>query len=265
MPPLRTASSGLYSQYIRRTWRFNGRIGSLRLAFLSNLAGTIFTPGVSFARVYARPTRLICAALAAIDKGIITTDANTADALNSDAAVGIVAAEDLRMDLPFLPAEEQARINERLRFLVKNPDIFTQRIIQLTPQMMLLMLLMLPFWALFLKLIYVFRRHYYLEHLTVALHTHGFILLSLMLAVGAAEVTTALASLTGIEFLSRLGSWIDFSIFTWMFIYLFLTQKNFYQQGWLFTAVKFLVSGFAYSLLLLSVFVITVVYSVITA
>lgn len=254
-----------------------GELGHWDSRFYRTLRGLFLRPGFLSAEFmqgrhasYVPPLRLyffisLVAFIifsATIDLDLRNATAQAAPNETATADVAVITAEDLRMDFPFLPEAEQQRINERLRYLSQNPNVFAQRIIQLTPQMMLLML---PFWALFLKLIYIFRRHYYLEHLTVALHTHGFILLSLMLAVIVAEFTNGLTTLTGLSWFSELGDWVDYAIFAWMLVYLLLTQKNFYQQKWPISVIKFLVSGIAYTFLLLSAFVLTVIYSVVSA
>ncbi|WP_417666281.1 DUF3667 domain-containing protein [Pseudidiomarina sp.] len=173
-----------------------------------------------------------------------------------------IQIEEMQVDFPFLDVEQQNALKERIKYLTANPDIFAQRLTQLAPQMMLLML---PFWALFLKLLYIYRSHYYLEHLTLALHTHAFILLSLLGITLVTELFDYLAVISSIAWLGDLGSWFDTGLFLWIFVYLLLTQKNFYQQSWPVTILNFILCVFAYLMLLLTAFVGTILYSLLTA
>lgn len=250
-----------------------GELGHWDSRFYRTLRGLFFKPGfltLEFMRgrhaSYVPPLRLyffmslvaFVIFSASIDVELMANVGNTDDSTSPNAEQVVIPPAQAQMDIPFMAEEDKQRLNERLRYLTANPDEFVQRLIQLTPQMMLVML---PFWALFLKLIYAFRGRFYLEHLTVALHTHSFILLSLLIAVVVAESTSWLTTVTQFTVFNSLGDAIDTAIFTWIAAYLLLTQKNFYQQTWPITVVKFLLSGLAYTILLSSAFVIMVIYS----
>lgn len=168
----------------------------------------------------------------------------------------------IQVNAPWLTTEEQAAFAQRLQYLGENPRLLVQKLVSLAPQMMLLML---PFWALFLKLAYVCSGRYYLEHLTVALHTHAFLLLSLLLdsvfSYGAAQLGSWLQSpLPGAT-----ADWFEQILLVWMVTYMLFTQKLYYQQGWRWTLVKFVYCGLAYSLLLTIAFIVMLIYGVMTA
>jgi len=165
-------------------------------------------------------------------------------------------------DIPFMTAEEELRLEKKLKYLIQNPAQFSQKLVAMTPQMMLLML---PFWALSLKLIYLFGHRYYLEHLTVALHTHAFMLLTLMIIIVITELTQSMIGLPMWSWLATLGDWTKDILFIWLLIYLLLTQKRFYQQGWATTILKFMVSGLIYLLLLTTSFVIMVIIGILNS
>lgn len=165
-------------------------------------------------------------------------------------------------DIPFLNEAEQKQLEQKLKYLMQNPAQFTQKLVSMTPQMMLLML---PFWALFLKLIYLFGHRYYLEHLTVALHTHAFMLLTLMLITlidAAAEPLLVLPYFSG---LAEVRDWLTNILLLWLVAYLLLTQKRFYQQSWPLTSLKFVVSAVVYVGLLTASFVIMVIIGILNA
>ncbi len=42
----------------------------------------------------------------------------------------------------------------------------------------------IPLFALVLKILYIFKRRYYIEHLIFALHTHAFVFLSTVVIIG---------------------------------------------------------------------------------
>ena len=93
----------------------------------------------------------------------------------------------------------------------------------------------LPFFTLFLKLIYVRRKFTYVEHLIFVFHTQTvfFILLTIFFLI------------------SLFVSNSDFTlVFTGLFlIYLYIAMKKFYQQGYLKTFFKFMLLNSIYILL----------------
>jgi len=165
-------------------------------------------------------------------------------------------------DLPLMSPEEEKQLENKIAYLMQNPQQFSQKLVSMTPQMMLLML---PFWALFLKLIYLFGHRYYLEHLTVALHTHAFILLTLMLVTVLEQLTTPLLAYDYWRWVYVLADWVGNLLLIWLILYLLLTQKRFYQQSWPFTIFKFLVSGVTYLGLLAASFVIMVIIGILSS
>jgi hypothetical protein len=108
------------------------------------------------------------------------------------------------------------------------------------------MFVLLPLFAVILKVFYIFKRRLYMEHLIVALHSHAFIFLSLL-------VLFALAALKGLSS----SAWLDVPVdlltaatWIWLFVYLFLMQKRVYMQGWILTTLKYWCVGICYTMLL---------------
>ena len=108
------------------------------------------------------------------------------------------------------------------------------------------MFVLLPLFALILKVFYIFKRRLYMEHLIVALHSHAFIFLSILVlfALGAIRSLSASAWLSVPLGLATAAAWI------WLFVYLWLMQKRVYAQGWFFTTVKYWCVGICYTVLL---------------
>lgn len=142
--------------------------------------------------------------------------------------------------IPFLDPEQEQMLEQKLLAVAKDPRAAMSNFFSLAPQMMLLLL---PMFALILKLLYVFRRHYYLEHLVLALHTHSLVLQLLLVHIGLLKLAGATASWpllpTGLAWVASLLLW-------WLPIYLLLSQKAFYRQGWPMTLVKFVLTGTLY-------------------
>ncbi|RUO72074.1 DUF3667 domain-containing protein [Pseudidiomarina sediminum] len=170
--------------------------------------------------------------------------------------------EDLKVNIPFVSDAQNLAIKERLDVLAEDPNILIKRLVSLAPQMMLLML---PFWALFLKITYMFSKRYYLEHLTAALHTHAFLLLCLtvltLVSKGSAWATTA----SGSPLFEDIVNWVENILLFWMVSYMLFTQKLFYGQSWPMTLFKFLWCGVAYTVLLSIAFIVMILIGLLTA
>ncbi len=107
---------------------------------------------------------------------------------------------------------------------------------------------LLPVFALLLKVFYVFKRRLYMEHLIVAMHSHAFIMLSVLVLVALALLRSWLAPhaawIGGLFGLLQAAGWI------WLLAYLLIMQKRVYRQGWFMTWLKYLGVGLCYSVLL---------------
>jgi hypothetical protein len=116
------------------------------------------------------------------------------------------------------------------------------------------MFVMIPVFAVLLKLFYIFRRRLYMEHLITALHSHAFLFLSLLLTALIGMLSTWLrphAAWVGYPL-----SWLQAILMLWMPVYLLIMQKRIYKQGWFMTGLKFWFIGWCYFWLLLTALVI---------
>ena len=107
--------------------------------------------------------------------------------------------------------------------------------------------LLLPLFAVMLKVAYVFKRRLYMEHLIVALHSHAFLCLDLLLVFGVIALDRMVAPDSLADGLLRLAEVV---LFGWMALYLLLMQKRVYRQGWFMTLFKYCALGFCYCILL---------------
>lgn len=120
----------------------------------------------------------------------------------------------------------------------------TNGLLGVAPQVLFVLL---PVFALMLKLFYAFKRRMYMEHLIVAMHSHAFIMLSLLVLVTLNLSSSAVAP--HVPLLGSLFGMLRSAAWAWMFVYLLIMQKRVYRQGWFMTAVKYAVIGICYSVL----------------
>jgi hypothetical protein len=88
----------------------------------------------------------------------------------------------------------------------------------------ILMFFMLPIFALLLKLFYIRRKRYYVEHLTFSLHIHAFAFLILLLMMAVEKIWSS--------------DWIVNIAFLSIMVYGVVAAKKVYKQSWLKTAFK---------------------------
>lgn len=111
------------------------------------------------------------------------------------------------------------------------------------------MLVLVPVFALLLKLFYLFKRRLYMEHLIVSLHSHAFLFLSLLLLVITGLLSTWLKSYVG--WMGSTVSLLQVPLLVWIPAYLLIMQKRVYRQGWVMTSVKYWFIGWFYFWLLM--------------
>ena len=100
---------------------------------------------------------------------------------------------------------------------------------------------MIPLFALLLKLFYVFRQRLYMEHLIVALHSHAYLFLSLLLGVSLGALSHWLAPHAA--WVTHPLYWLEWALALWIPAYLLIMQKRIYRQGWPMTLLKFCCIG----------------------
>jgi hypothetical protein len=153
----------------------------------------------------------------------------------------------------WLPDAGNARVNawvgqalENSKEFKKNPNKLKDAFLGILPQTLFVLL---PLFALLLKVVYLFKRRLYMEHLVVALHSHAFICLVLLLQSLLSLGEGAVATPGG--FVAGVFDWVEIALWAWIPVYLLLMQKKVYGQGWILTLLKFATIGMAYFFLLL--------------
>jgi Protein of unknown function (DUF3667) len=156
------------------------------------------------------------------------------------------------IEFAWLPAFANARLNSAIsrgfanmdRF-GKDPRPFIIGIFSVLPQVLFVVM---PLFALILKIFFIFKRRLYMEHLIVALHSHAFVFLSLLFITMMIALKASVAAT--VPWLAVLLDWLIFFAGWWIPIDLFLTQKRVYRQGWILTTLKFGVIGICYTVII---------------
>ena len=122
-------------------------------------------------------------------------------------------------------------------------DTWVQAVMSAAPSALFLLV---PVFALLLKVAYFFTRRVYLEHLVVALYSHAFLLITLTLVF----VLSAMDGLLASRALNNALGFVVAAVTLWMPVYLLLMQKRVYGQAWWLTLIKYLVIGVIYFMML---------------
>ena len=142
-------------------------------------------------------------------------------------------AENAEVNTPF--PQVDSIIHERLLMLgtMEPQEAFRTVAREFFGYVPTVMFILLPIFALILKLLYIRRRRYYAEHFVFLLHTHSFIfaLFSIMLILRE---------------LHWLRGWIATGLSIWMIVYVYIAMKRVYGQGWFKTFVKYWILGWTY-------------------
>src|SRR6266853_257970 len=113
-----------------------------------------------------------------------------------------------------------------------------------------MMLCCIPLFALVLKVLYVRRRIFYIDHLIYALHIHTFFYVGIMLIVLATIGLNRVAP-------GPIAGWLIALLWIAFVTQIFLSIRFVYRQGWFFSIFKFLFGGFVYLIVLVIALAIT--------
>jgi hypothetical protein len=113
-----------------------------------------------------------------------------------------------------------------------------------------MMLCCIPLFAFVLKLLYLRRRIFYIDHLVYALHIHTFAYTGVMLIVLATIGLNHMAPGT-------ITGWIIVLLWIAFAVQIFLSIRRVYRQGWFISIFKFLFGGFAYLIVLVFALAVT--------
>lgn len=140
----------------------------------------------------------------------------------------------------------QQRVEEKIGKHGSKGKFFLRSLMENLPYMMLACI---PLFAFVLKLLYFFRRIFYIDHLIYALHIHSFAYVAaLVIALMALGLNHALPAL---EPLART------LLLVVAVILIFLSIRRVYRQSWFMTLFKFSLGGFVYLMVLVLALAVT--------
>jgi hypothetical protein len=113
-----------------------------------------------------------------------------------------------------------------------------------------MMLCCIPLFAFVLKILYVRRHIFYIDHLVYALHIHTFAYTGVMLIVLATIGLNHIAPGT-------ITGWIIALLWMAFVVQIFFSIRRVYRQGWFISIFKFLFGGFAYLIVLVFALAVT--------
>jgi len=157
------------------------------------------------------------------------------------------------VNVPWLPNWLNDRINDEIegspdkaKQINDNPNLIVDKVFDILPATMFILL---PVVALIFKFWYLFAKRYYVEHLIFSLHNHSFIFTCLIVML-LLEVLEVRFAGSGFEAGKLAMQWLAIGIFAWIPVYLLISLRVVYQQGWLLTIGKFFAIGISYVVLL---------------
>ncbi|XOV87163.1 MAG: DUF3667 domain-containing protein [Pseudomonadota bacterium] len=141
----------------------------------------------------------------------------------------------------------QRQLEKVIRISEEDPAALLDQFIEAAPPVLFVLL---PIFAVLLKIVYISSGKYYTEHLVLALHNHSFLFIVLIM-------DALLERLPGAGLLSgALGLWIP--------TYMYLSLRGIYGQGYFTTFLNFVILGIMYLILLSTGAVIAFIAGVMT-
>ena len=146
----------------------------------------------------------------------------------------------------------QQRAREKIGESGSNAQLFLVTLMSMLPYMMLACI---PLFAFVLKLLYIRKRIFYIDHLVYAFHIHSFAFLLIMLNV---LITVFLSRMLP----GALSGWIIAALWTTFAVQVLLSIRRVYKQGWFISVFKFFTGGFVYLIVLALALVTTLVITI---
>ena len=141
----------------------------------------------------------------------------------------------------------EARAKEKMGEKGTKMGLFVTTLLSNLPYMMLCCI---PLFAFVLKVLYIRRRIFYIDHLIYALHIHTFFYTAIMLIVLATIGLNRFAP-------GPIADWLIALLWIAFVTQIFLSIRYVYRQGWFFSIFKFFFGGFVYLMVLVLALAIT--------
>ncbi|KQY54846.1 DUF3667 domain-containing protein [Lysobacter sp. Root494] len=157
------------------------------------------------------------------------------------------------VEVSFLPGFANRWINHKIGRAKNNieqmdgdPNRFIEAFLGAVPTALFLLM---PVFALLLKVFYLGSGRRYLEHVVVALYSHAWLLVFLL----ALFLLNAVKDAFSANWVAVLTSLLSALLWMWVPIYLWVMQHRVYRDHWLVTTLRYVVIGSIYMVLVLFV------------
>jgi hypothetical protein len=141
----------------------------------------------------------------------------------------------------------EARAKEKMGEHGTKMGLFITTLFSNLPYMMLCCI---PLFAFVLKILYIRRHIFYIDHLIYALHIHTFAYVGIMLIVLATIGLNRTAP-------GPIAGWIIALLWIAFVVQIFLSIRRVYRQGWFISIFKFFFGGFVYLIVLVVALAVT--------
>ena len=141
----------------------------------------------------------------------------------------------------------EARAKEKMGEHGTKMGLFIATLFSNLPYMMLCCI---PLFAFVLKVLYIRRHIFYIDHLIYALHTHTFAYVGTMLIVLSTIGLNRTAP-------GPIAGWIIALLWIAFVVQIFLSIRRVYRQGWFISIFKFFFGGFVYLIVLVVALAVT--------
>jgi hypothetical protein len=147
-------------------------------------------------------------------------------------------------------------VNSKIKGWREDPKPLIDELFQLLPYMMFMLL---PIFAIVLKLFYLFSKKYYVEHLVFLLHNHSFLYAAILtqFLLGFIETSFINSEFWLAQIILTIAEVASVLLMIWMFLYVVFATKNVYQQSWFMTISKLTLLGMVYFTMLSVALVVT--------
>ncbi|PJJ95845.1 hypothetical protein CO641_14550 [Lysobacteraceae bacterium NML91-0213] len=128
--------------------------------------------------------------------------------------------------------------------LVRDPRAIAQFLFGAAPATLFVLV---PLFAVLLRIAYFFTRRPYLEHVVIALYSHAWLMLALLLVFCASALGDWLGPRVPVA--GSVLSGLVVALLAAMPVYLLWMQRRVYRQPWWLTVLKYLAIGYVYTML----------------
>jgi hypothetical protein len=186
----------------------------------------------------------------------LTPDVRTKveESLKKAQGKGVIFEPDKNEEPNDLPNWFEKRAREKFGEHGTNIQLFLVTLMSNLPYMMLACI---PLFACVLKLLYIRRRIFYIDHLVYALHIHTFayvgVILIVLATIGLHRVIPG-----------SIAGWIIALLWIAFTVQILLSIRRVYRQGWFISIFKFLFGGFVYLIVLVAAVATTFFITLVT-